>query len=278
MSNSFFIKKHSVLTFFTITFAISWGGILIVIGSGGFLGTTQISEVLMPFLYMTTLLGPSVAGILLTGLVHGREGFRTLLSRLLIWRVGAYWYVLALFTAPFLLMVTLFVLMLTSSAFIPGIFTSNEKESLLISGIVAGIMVGIFEEIGWTGFVVPQMRQQYSIIKTGLIVGFMWGLWHLPLFMESARASDELPPFLYLSVLLFSFLPVFRVLMVWVYDRTKSLLVAMLMHTSLTASILIIPPQVIVPVKIVIYNLVFAATLWLIVSAVVIANRGKFSR
>ena len=96
------IKSHPLLSYFALAFAISWGAILIVVGPGGILGTKEIPEVLMPFLYLAMLVGPSVAGILLTGLLYGRVGFRDLLARMTRWRVGARWYAVALLTAPLL--------------------------------------------------------------------------------------------------------------------------------------------------------------------------------
>jgi membrane protease YdiL (CAAX protease family) len=268
-----FIKRHPVLTYFALTFAISWGGILMVIGPGGILGTKEVSEGLMPFVYLATLLGPSLAGILLTGLVDGRAGFRELLSRLLRWRVGARWYAVALLTAPLLITATLFVLSLTSPVFLPVIVTTDDKVSLLLTGIVMGLVVGFFEELGWTGFAVPRLRLRYGGPTTGLIVGLLWGAWHFPLFSGSVSSSGALPPALYLSVLLFSFLPAYRVLMVWVYDRTGSLLVAMLMHAPLAASQLILIPLAISGVQVVTYDLVFAAALWVFVAAVAVAQR-----
>jgi membrane protease YdiL (CAAX protease family) len=270
-----FIKRYPILTYFTLTFAISWGGILIVIGPGGILGTKEVSEGLMPFVYLATLLGPSLAGILLTGLVDGRAGFRELLSRLLRWRVGARWYAVALLTAPLLITATLFVLSLTSPVFLPVIVTTDDKVSLLLAGIVMGLVVGFFEELGWTGFAVPRLRLRYGGLATGLIVGLLWGAWHFPLFSGSVSSSGALPPALYLSVLLFSFLPAYRVLMVWVYDRTGSLLVAMLMHAPLSASQLILIPLAISGVQFVTYDLVFTAALWVFVAAVAVANRGQ---
>ena len=268
-----FIKRHPVLTYFALTFAISWGGILMVIGPGGILGTKEVSEELMPFVYLATLLGPSVAGILLTGLVDGRVGFRELLSRLLRWRVGARWYAVALLTAPLLITATLFALSLTSPVFLPVIVTTDNKVSLLLTSIVMGLVVGFFEELGWTGFAVPRLRLRYGGLTTGLIVGLLWGAWHFPLFSGSVSSSGALPPALYLSVLLFSFLPAYRVLMVWVYDRTGSLLVAMLMHAPLAASQLILIPPAITGVQVVTYDLVFAAALWVFVAAVAVAQR-----
>jgi membrane protease YdiL (CAAX protease family) len=268
-----FIKRHPLPVYFTLAFAISWGGILMVIGPGGILGTTEVSEELLPFVYLATLLGPSLAGILLTGLVDGRAGFRDLLSRLLSWRVDARWYAVAILTAPLSIAATLFVLSLTSPAFLPVIVTTGDRVSLLLTGIVMGLVVGFFEELGWTGFAVPRLRLRYGVLTTGLIVGLLWGAWHFPLFSGSAGSSGALPPALYLSVLLFSFLPAYRVLMVWVYDRTGSLLVAILVHAPLAASQLILIPPGITGVQLVTYDLVFTAALWLFVAAVAVAQR-----
>ncbi len=98
-----FITRHPVPTYFALTFAISWGGFLLVIGGpGGFPGTSGQIDPLFPFVVLAMLAGPSVAGILLTGLVDGRAGLREFLSRLLKWRVGARWYAVALLPAPLL--------------------------------------------------------------------------------------------------------------------------------------------------------------------------------
>ena len=71
-----------MLTYYALTFAISWGGILIVVGPGRLPGTREEFESMLPVVLLALLAGPSVAGLLSTGLVHGREGLRELLSRL----------------------------------------------------------------------------------------------------------------------------------------------------------------------------------------------------
>ena len=269
-----FIIRHPVLTYFVITCVISWGAILMVMGPGGILGTEEVPETLMALVYMAMLLGPSIAGLSLTGIVDGRAGFRELFSRLRSWRVGAGWYAVALLTAPIMMGGVVFVLSLFSPVFVSTIFAADDKVSLLVSSIVAAIMVGIFEELGWTGFAIPRLRLLYSVLVTGLIVGFFWGLWHFPLFLGSASFSGSVPPALYVAALLFSVLPAFRVLMVWVYDGTRSLFVVMLMHVSFTASTLILQPQA-AGVQAVTYNLVLTAALWVIVAVVAVANGGR---
>jgi CAAX protease family protein len=273
-----FVKNHPVLSFFALAFTLSWGAVLMVVGPSGFLGTKQISEVLNPFLYVAMVVGPSVAGILFTGLLYGRAGLREFGSRLLRWRVGARWYAVALLTAPLLMMAVLFALSLTSPVYLPGIFIADDKAAVVLMGIAGGLTAGIFEELGWTGFAIPRMRLRYGVLGTGLFVGVLWGAWHFPLFSGSGNSSGTVPPGLYLLVLLFSVLPAFRVLMVWVYDRTGSLLVAILMHVSLTASTLILMPLATSGVTAVSYDLVLAAALWVVVGAVALANHGHLTR
>jgi hypothetical protein len=267
-----FIKKHSVLTYFALTFAISWCGVLLVIGGPGkILVTPEQAEILLPFAILVMLVGPSVAGILLTGLVHGRAGFRELLSQLFRWRVDVRWYAVALLTTPFLATALLLALSLLSSEFLPTIVTTEDKGSLLLIGLVSGLVVGIFEEIGWTGFAIPELRRRYSVFTTGLTVGLLWAAWHFLVYFWGSGTSTgafSLAIFLPEFIFLVGTLPVYRVLMVWVYDRTGSLLVAMLMHAIHTAITTFILVPLATGASRVIYYLIFAAALWVIVAAV----------
>src|SRR5215216_972284 len=85
-----FVESHPVMSFYALAFAITWGTILIVVGVGpsAILATKEQYETPMSFLYPMMLVGPSVAGIVLTGLLYGRAGLRELRSRLLRWPVG----------------------------------------------------------------------------------------------------------------------------------------------------------------------------------------------
>jgi pimeloyl-ACP methyl ester carboxylesterase len=135
-----FIGTRPVLGYFTITFTISWGGTLVAVGgSGGMQGTTPASDPRFAYALIAMLVGPSVTGILLTALVHGRAGLREFRSRLLIWRVGASWYAVALLTAPAVMTATLLALSSFSPAYLPGLFISDEKASLLLISLAVGL-------------------------------------------------------------------------------------------------------------------------------------------
>jgi membrane protease YdiL (CAAX protease family) len=279
-----FVKSHPLLSYFVLTFAISWGAILLAVGlgPGGFSATPQQFKMAIPYAVSAMLLGPSAAGILMTCLVHGRAGFRELGSRLLRWRVGVHWYAVALLTAPLAFAAVLLGLSLISPEFLPRIFITSDKASLLLMGIAVGLPVGVFEELGWTGFATPTMRLRYGVLSTGLVVGVAWGAWHLLQgYWASGVTSGEVSLAVWLPAWIFGTLvgqmPAFRVLMVWVYDRTESLLLAMLMHVSLVATTVILIPPLAVEANL-ISSIACAAGLWVVVAAVGAVTRGHLTR
>ena len=272
-----FAMQHPILTYYALAFAISWGAILVLVGPGGFLATTSTSPS-FALVGFTSLLGPSVAGVLLTGFLDGRAGWRDLLARVRRWRVGVRWYAVALLTAPLVTILTLLALSLTSPAFVPAIVTAQDKASLLLSGIAVGLIVPVFEELGWTGFATPRLRLGHGVLGTGLFMGLLWGAWHLPIFAGSAASSGSIPPALFMVVMLFSWLPPYRVLMVWVYDRTQSVLVAMLMHMPIVVSQFVLTPEALSGEAMFASLIATGVALWLVVGAVALANGGRITR
>jgi len=221
-------------------------------------------------------LGPTVAGLIMTGIMGGWAGFRRLRDRLFKWRVGPQWYAVALLSAPLAVTLLLVGFSLFSSIFLPGIITAADKITLLMTGIVTGVLFGgPMEELGWTGFAVACLRQGNSIMTTGLIVGVLHGLWHFPPKILISPTLG-LTPFMAIDLLTAILnLTAWRILMVWIYERTDgSLLLTMLMHASLTGNTLFILALA-TGGQLVLYNLAVAAAAWLLVVAIITANKGS---
>jgi uncharacterized protein len=272
-----FIERRPVVTYFALAFGISTGGLLLAAARGGLPLDARDSWIAALALFT----GPSVAGLLMTYLVHGKNGLRKFLSRLLKWRVDTRWYAVALLTTPILVIPILLGLSLISPVFLPPAFTTEDIVSLLLLGIVTGIIGGFSEELGWTGFVTPELRRRYSVLATGLIVWAMWAVWHVPVTVLATVSptgavswSLLLPPLVFYATVLSPF----RTLMVWVYDRTESLLLAILMHTSLAAStfVILLPPAT--GAALITYYLILAAVLWAVVAVVYVVNGGQLER
>jgi uncharacterized protein len=284
-----FINRHAVLTYFTLVFALSWGpGFIIVafLGTGGVLETgdemTSMAGVGL-FGWLAILAGPLIiagAGILVIAIAYGRVGLHDLRSRMFRWRVGVRWYSVALLTVPLVWTAILGVFSLTSKAFLPAIITAEDKASLLVAGLVGGLVVGLvasfFEELGWTGFATAELSKRHGLLATGLIVGLPWMALHVPIYAQFP--SGVVPPALNVAAIIFWMLA-YRVLMVWVYDRTQSVLMAALMHLIIIVWPFILPGSpAMMGVPDLIFNLVLGATLWVFVAAVAVADRRKLSR
>jgi membrane protease YdiL (CAAX protease family) len=214
-----FIKRHAVPTYYALTFAISWGLFLLVGGPGFYSGTSYQSDPLFPLAILAMLTGPTIASLLLTGLLSGRAGLRELLTRLLRWRVGVRWYAVALLTAPLLVAAVLFALSLASPVFLPPIITADDKAAMLLPALGVALTT-VFEELGWTGFAIPRLRRRYSVFTTALIMGVLWGVWHVLQISWVGRTSFAEVPLVFFLALYFlssiAQLTAYRVLMVWV--------------------------------------------------------------
>jgi CAAX protease family protein len=245
---------------------------IVVIGPGGSPGKGSQFDNLMPWVALAMVAGPTISGLLMTGVVGGLAGYRDLIGHLTKWRVGPGWYAMPLLPAPL-------VAWLVASAFslTPPLFAADDKAALLLTSLSAGLLGGLFEEIGWTGFAVPRLRLRYSVVMTGLIVGIPRGLWHLLQGLWVSETYAGLVPLaIYLPLNLFSGiaeLTAFRILMVWVYDRTQSLLVAVLMHASLIAGTIFLFAPVVSGFTFLSYCWALDAALWLLVGALFVANR-----
>jgi membrane protease YdiL (CAAX protease family) len=260
------VVRRPVLIYAVLTFAISWGGVVAAAGLRGFGSKNWAAESSFPLVVLAMLAGPTCASLTLTGFLEGTDGLRNLLADLRRWRVGLQWYVLALVPAPLLGAAALFALALTSPIF------GQDKSVVLLAGVAAGLTT-VFEEIGWTGFAVSRLRQRHGIVSTGLMVGALWGAWHLlqQLWIAGTYAAgirlSVYVPLSFLSAV--AGLTAYRVLMVWVYDRTASLLLVTLMHASLTASSVFIFRPLAIGVPFLGYGWLFSAYLWILVAIVV---------
>jgi membrane protease YdiL (CAAX protease family) len=268
-----FLKRHPVLSYYILVFAISWGGGLLILGAGGFMGIGVTPRAQLLLGVPVGILGPVIAGLLLTNLIYGRPGLSQLFSRLRKWRVGIGWYAFALLTAPVII-----TLSLLARSTVPTIATESDKLSLLLIGIGIGMVVAFFEELGWTGFATPELRKRFGFVTTGVIMGLLWGLWHFPVFSASGRASEPLSPVLFTAALLFKWLIPYRVLIVWVHGQTQSLLLAMLMHVPIVAATFVLDPPESSSTFIAAGNLILATALWIVVAVIFVMDRRRLDK
>ncbi len=267
-----FVRRYPLISFFVLTFVISWSGVIAVSFFMGMPTTSSQFERFGPIALSPFLLGPTIVGLLLTRIVHGRAGFSVLKSRLAKWRIGIGWYVFAVLTVPAILSVMLLILSQFSSDFIPKICIEKNKVEFALIAIITGLVGGgVLEETGWTGFATPIMIERFGPYRAGLVLGVIWGFWHfLPVFWASGDASGMIDWALFLPGLFCHYVVLipYRILIIRLYDHTLAFLPVMLMHASLTAFSSFILNIYAAGWPLFFYFLILAAALWFIVAVV----------
>ncbi len=230
------IKHHPLLTYFGFTYLLTWlcWFALVIFLPGGFQtgGTTAGSSHPSP-LYLLFPLGnlvPSIIGIILTRIVAGRGSLRTLFGQVVRWRVNPGWYVVALFLAPLLTVGTLAL-----SVALGGSVPASSIAAIAGSALTGAILAPLGEELGWRGFALPRLQAQGSALGASIVLGLLWGIWHVPIWIWGTTASPTLfIPDLGLRVLTIT---AEAVLLTWVFNNTGgSLLLTILFHASITAT------------------------------------------
>jgi len=215
------VKRHPIITFFVLTYALTWA-----IESPLVFLTDSITDTQGLILVILASNVPSVMAIVLTAMVFGWGALRKLLGRLLIWRVNPLWYLL---------------LVLGPAALVAGVVPLNALlggPALSLGMPLLGIAVflafhivpgsALGEEIGWRGHVLPRLQSRMSALSAALIIGPIWALWHLPLWLtgEPGRTPTLYAGFV-VSVIALS------VVLTWVYNSTGgSLLFVVLLHAT----------------------------------------------
>ena len=220
-----------VTVFFILAFVLSWAfwipfvifappAASVLSGGGG-------SPVLL--LQLLGNFGPSAAAIVLLALSgRGRELWG-LLKRLRPHRASPLLYALVLFL-PF---VTLLPGLLYASLFAD--FSGLVLGSLL-PALLTGILIsGPGEELGWRAYALPRLQAAYGPLAASLLIGVVWGVWHLPIWLWSSSSGGA--AFVAEFALFVVGLSAFSVVFTSVYNRTgASMWMVVLLHAAVTAS------------------------------------------
>ncbi|ADJ42293.1 CAAX amino terminal protease [Amycolatopsis mediterranei S699] len=227
------IRRRPLTWFFVLANLLSWLAWTPYILSGNglgvlpfrfpeVLGTAQFAGVL-PGAY----LGPIGAAFFVTAVADGRTGLRRWTARLFKWRVSWLWYVGVVLSVPALLTIAT-VALSEQNPVLPAVATLVAY----VPGLILQLLTtGLAEEPGWRDFALPRLQHRYGPLGGTLILGPLWGVWHLPLFFTEWGGWPDvtwLTPLEFIATCV-----TFSIIMTWVFNRTgQSLPLAMLLHTS----------------------------------------------
>jgi membrane protease YdiL (CAAX protease family) len=259
--------RHPIISYFVLAFAISWAGALAVVAPSLLRGQT-VPKLAGLMMFPVMMLGPSLAGILMTWMTGGRRGLRDLSSRIARYQVPARWYAGLLIAPTVMLCVLLSLANLVSPVYWPNRF---------LVGAGFGVVAGFFEEIGWMGYVFPKMLRNANALISSVSLGVLWACWHLPVIDYLGTATPH-GSYWFRYFLAFAVaMTAVRALIGWIYTNTTSVALAQLMHASSTGALVVLSPQRVTAAQEAFWYAVYAGTLWIVVMLVVALGKSLVS-
>ncbi|MFW3169242.1 CPBP family intramembrane glutamic endopeptidase [Geodermatophilus sp. CPCC 206100] len=205
------VRQHRLTTFFLLTYLVSWA-------------PWPLAEAgLVPEAYFFFPGGPLVAAVVVIALADGAAGYRELLARLLRWRVGWQWYVVAIALPALLVLATGWAVSWLGGAApdLSGVVWADVAIVLAVR-LVDPTDGAMGEEPGWRGYALPHLQLGTSPLGAATVLGVLAAGWHLPLVVTGNLSAVGLP-----TTVLITFL------YVWLFNRTGgSLLMPLLFHAS----------------------------------------------
>jgi len=184
--------------------------------------------------------GPTVSALLTTIIFDGFAGGLTLLKKFFIWNVPFknYLFIILLPLIFVIIGIGLYNLLI-------GDIGSFDKMAFLSIPTIlwAGLYAGpLGEELGWRGFLLPELLQRFSNLKSTIIIGLIWFIWHIPLWwapfgtLVSGEPISFIPVLTYLAMLI-----CLSIIITWLVINSKgSVLIAILFHLSINAGIVLL--------------------------------------
>jgi uncharacterized protein len=208
-------RRHPLLAFFALAYALSWW--------------PWLWTALDPQNAPSTILppGPLLAALIVLAAIGGWAAIRDFLKRIVRWNVGLRWYALVL-VLPAAITLGAAAINLQLGATMNVLHFPGWID-LVARFLFVLVFIGLGEEPAWRGFALPRLMDGRSALAASFILGVLHIVWHLPLLGVEYNARNVLP--WAIAVLAFS------ILVTWIYLHTDgSLLLPMLFHSSVNTS------------------------------------------
>jgi membrane protease YdiL (CAAX protease family) len=194
-----------------LTFLVFWGP-LAVLGIPGASLEGASGPTWAILLYVVGGFTPSLVALLLTWRKNGKEGLRAVGKRLNPRTVGLKWHLTVLLTVGLATIGQVVIISLLGYSFDSSLFMT--RIAMLLPLLILG---PLSEELGWRGFALDRLQTRWNALISSLILGFLWSLWHLPLFYIKGT-SQYLYDISFLGFMVGT--TTVSVLYTWVYNNT----------------------------------------------------------
>ncbi|MFL1011541.1 CPBP family intramembrane glutamic endopeptidase [Flavisericum labens] len=230
------MNRKNLFVFLILTFLWSWT--LWIIGLNHLSdGINQESIDKFLVFFFVGLYGPTISGIITTLFFDGLKGLLELIKKLFIWKVPFKYYV-------YIILVPLIFVIIGIALYSQFIGEIGGFDKMAYLSIPTILLTGLYagplgEELGWRGFLLPEFQKKYSNLKSAIIIGVIWFVWHIPLWwapfgtLVSGEPISIIPVIAYFTILI-----CLSIIITWLVINSRgSVLIAILFHLSINAGI-----------------------------------------
>lgn len=234
---------HPVLFYLiTILIALALGSIMVYLSYEKGMESFQLP------LLLFGLCVPCITAIAMIYASHNEILIQDFWKRLLLFKISPSYLIVILFLMPYAVLLatwlSLFLGYSTDQFSLANNFSVMKGWAIL--GIAIPLLLApIIEELGWRGYGVDSLRAYFNLFKTSMLFGFLWAVWHLPLFFIKGYYQNELWHLGTIYVINF-FVSVFVLsfLMNWVYYKTgRSIPALILFHSVINLSSILLKTE-----------------------------------
>ncbi len=207
---------RDVYVFFALTCAITW--VLDFPLAFAWATNSEPAAYAMPLVGLGAW-GPTLAALVIAG---RRHQLRDVFGR---WRTNPLWIVIALFVPLAVQLPATLIEVLLGGHPAHWFYPPFRPEHF-----AAMIMFPFGEEFGWRGFAYPRLAERHGPVVGSLILGLVWGLWHLGMMFAPdplrALPAETIPIYM-------ADLALWSVVMAWFFERgNRSIAVAIALHAG----------------------------------------------
>jgi membrane protease YdiL (CAAX protease family) len=182
-------SRSQLIIFFVLAFIMAWG--------------TWIPAFLLPHLNkkipLIGIFAPAISALVVAAISNGTAGVLEMLGRYRRVRFRPAWYVIAILLMPAIYLAAIFIDSQVFHSFQGSIWVGSPAY-FVVAAFIWLVFITSGEEIGWRGFALPRMLQTMNPKAASLVLGIIWGLWHLPMYLTPEQSSS-FPFYLFLVLI-----------------------------------------------------------------------------
>jgi membrane protease YdiL (CAAX protease family) len=216
--------------FFALTYGWSW-----LLWVPAALSGLSADELAAQVLIVLGGVSPMLLAVALTYITQERQGRRAYWQRAIQFgRIKLRWYAVIFLTVPLLtVLAALLDVLLGGSGGRPEAMTRFLSQPLAILPFAIFMLFfgPVPEELGWRGYALDRLQMKWNALRSSVILGAVWALWHLPLFFVDGTYQNGLGVgTLSFWIFMLEIIPK-SILITWIFNNTRrSTLSAVLLH------------------------------------------------